>query len=97
MGAVVRWVFSPQGAELPIELHAAHVCDQFHCTPDVYERHRERYDLWFLLLNQERVARQVQEHGWKDIDPLWQREFEEYIPEGLETEQIKALKKDQGL
>jgi hypothetical protein len=92
MGAVVQWVFAPGENEIPIELHAAHICDQFHCTPDAYELNRERYDLWFMLLNQERMARKVEQDGWKDVDPDWQQAFEEYIPDGLDTAQIKKMK-----
>jgi len=94
MGAVVRWVMQPEGSDIPAELHAAHVCDQFHCTPAEYERQRERYDLWFALMNQERMAAKLRDDGWKDIPTAWQREYEEFIPDGLEMDQLREIKRN---
>ena len=95
MGAVVRWAMQPEANELPAELHAAHICDQFHCTPDEYEQHREHYDLWFALLNQERMACKVRDDGWKGIPAAWQQEYQDFIPDGLEMDKLKELARGQ--
>jgi hypothetical protein len=96
MGDVVRWVFAPTTNEIPAELHIAHICDQFHCSVTEYEQHGDRYDLWFMLLNQERVARKVEQDGWKDIPADWMLAYQDDIPDGLEMDELRELKKEMG-